>query len=372
MIESAIELRTGDVDAFHAVPREAYGPDTRYVSPLRGELARMLDAGQNPTFAPGDLAWWTAHRDGRPVGRIVAGVHRASNERHGLERCQFGFFDCADDAEVAALLLGRVEAFARERGLGEVAGNFNLTAMQQIGVMTDGFGNDPFIDQLYSPPHLHWLLEGAGYERFFPMTTFVTDLTRTDPDDMIGPKQRALLADPAFEWAPITRATIEPRLEEARTILNDSFRDNPMFVPLTREEYLFQAGDLKWIIDARISAVLKHGGEPVAATICIPDANPLLRAMGSRIGPSAPWHYLRHRLTNRRIVLIYTGVASAWQGRGVGALLMHRVGAAARKAGYTRMGGTWIADVNEASLRQRRRMGGKKLHRLHLYRKDVR
>ena len=366
-----IELREGDLDAFHAVPSEAYGSNTRHVSPLRSDLARLLDADRNPTFAPGDLRWWTAHRDGRPIGRIVASVHRASNERHGLRRCQFGFFDCDDDPGGAGLLLDRVGAFARERGLDEVAGNFNLTAMQQIGVTTGGFEHDPFTDQVYSPPHIHQLLEGAGFERFFPMTTFVTDLTRTDPDAMIGPKQRELLADPRFAWAPITRRTIEPRLEEARLILNDSFAANPMFVPLTREEYLHQAGDLKWIIDPRISAILRHGEEPVAATICIPDANPLLRAMGSRIGWTTPFHYLRHRMTNRRIVLIYTGVASAWQGRGVGALLMHRVGARARKAGYTSMGGTWIADVNEASLRQRRRMGGKPLHRLHLYRKAL-
>ena len=366
-----IEIRQGDPAAFHAVPAEAYGPGTPYVAPLKGDLARMLDPDRNPSFAPGDLDWWTAHREGRPVGRIVASVHRASNARHGTRRCQFGFFDCADDAGAAAALLDEAETFARGHGLDELAGNFNLTAMQQIGVMTDGFENAPFIDQIYAPPHVHRLLEGAGYERFFPMTTFVTDLTRTNPERMIGSRQRALLADPGFTWAPITRRTIEPRLEEARLILNDSFRDNPMFVPLTREEYLFQAGDLKWIIDPRISAVLKHGGDPVAATICIPDANPLLRAMGSRIGWTAPWHFLRHRLTNRRIVLIYTGVASAWRGRGVGALLMHRVGTAARRAGYAAMGGTWIADVNEASLRQRRKMGGEPLHRLHLFRKAL-
>ena len=366
-----IELRTGDLRAFHRVPREAYGDDAPYVAPLHGDLARMLDPARNPTFAPGDLAWWTAHRDGRPIGRIVASVHRQSNERHGTRRCQFGFFDCADDPEIASLLLARVEDFARERNLTEVAGNFNLSAMQQIGVVTGGFEHDPFIDQVWSPPHVARLLEGAGYERFFPMTTFAAELSRLDPDAMIGPKQKALLADPRFSWAPITRRTIEPRLEEARLILNDSFSANPMFVPLSREEYLFQAGDLKWIVDPRISAILKYEGEPVGATICIPDANPLLRAMGSRIGWSAPWHYVRHRLRNRRLVLIYTGVASHWQDKGLGALLMHRVGSAAKAAGYTEMGTTWIADVNEASLKQRSRMGGAALHRLHLFRKTL-
>ena len=41
-----------------------------------------------------------------------------------------------------------------ERGMVEITGNFNLTAMQQAGVVTGGFDNAPFTDMLWSPPHI--------------------------------------------------------------------------------------------------------------------------------------------------------------------------------------------------------------------------
>ena len=51
-----------------------------------------------------DFAIFTAHENGAVRGRITAHVHRASNTRFGLKRGYFGYFDCADDERVAAVL----------------------------------------------------------------------------------------------------------------------------------------------------------------------------------------------------------------------------------------------------------------------------
>ena len=40
-------------------------------------------------------------------------------------------------------------------------------------------------------------------------------------------------------------------MEEARLLLNDGFHDNPMFVPLTAEEFQFQAGELSTISETQ-------------------------------------------------------------------------------------------------------------------------
>lgn len=368
-----VEIRRGDFDAFFEAPFVAYGTETPYVSPLRNDLRRFLSVEENPLFSNEDeIAFFTAHRAGRPVGRLTAHVHTASNTLHGTSRAYFGYFDCADDQEAAGALLSRAEEWARARGFDEIVGNFNLTAMQQAGVQTDGFENAPYTDQIYSPPHVRRLLETAGYTAEFPMTTTEIDLTTTDPDILIGPKQRALLASGDYSFAPVNRRTLEQRMEDARTILNVSFAQNPMFVPVSKEEFDFQAKEMKTIIDPRISVVLQRKGEAVGAIIAIPDLNPLVRAIGARYGLSTPWHYLKYRLTRRRAVIIFQGVLPAYQGEGVNPLMLHYVASAMKKAGYTRVGGTWIADINKASLRQAEKVGAKPLHRLHLYRKDLR
>lgn len=368
-----VEIRQGDFDAFFEAPSGAYGRDTLYVSPMRGDLRRFLSADENPLFSgPGEISFFTAHRDGRAVGRITAHVHAASNRLHGANRACFGYFDCEDDQETANALLAAAEGWARERGFDEIAGNFNLTAMQQAGVQTDGFDNPPYTDQIYSPPHVSRLLERASYAAEFPMTTVEIDLAALDPERLLGPKQRALLESGDYTFAPVNRRTLDARMEDARTILNTSFADNPMFVPVSREEFRFQAREMKTIIDPRISVVLQKGGRAIGAIIAIPDLNPLVRATGARLKLTTPWHYLRYRLTRTRAVIIFQGVLPEHQGEGVNPLMLRHVAIAMKNAGYKTVGGTWIADVNTASLRQAEKVGAKPLHRLHLYRKALR
>lgn len=362
-----LELRQGDVAAFFDVPFNAYAPGDGYVSPLRSDIVRMLDPARNPLWTAGNpFSFWTAHRAGRPVGRIVAHVHRQSNARHGTARCQFGFFDCADDAEAARALLGAAADFGRAQGQAELVGNFNLTAMQQAGVMTGGFGARAYTDMVVNPPHVPRLLEANGFERFFPMRTFELDLASRAEF-----ASRPIEAAAGFSFAPIARASFAARMEEARLVLNDGFADNPMFVPLTDEEFRFQAGEMMSILDPRLSSVLMHGERPVGTIICIPDLNGFLAATRSRIGLATPLHYLRYRLRRRRAVIIFYSVARDMHGQGLMGAMLARTVAALRDAGYARLGITWIADGNAASLRQMERLGAKPLHRLHLFRKGI-
>ncbi|WP_371228362.1 GNAT family N-acetyltransferase [Roseovarius sp. 2305UL8-3] len=361
-----VELRQGDVDAFFQVPFEVYRGQP-YVSPLKSDLRRFLCAKDNPLFERADdIAVFTCHRTGRPVGRITAHVHCASNTRHGQNAAHFGFFDCADDGEVARTLLDAAEAWARARGFDRIGGNFNLTAMQMVGVATGGFEHQVYSDCMWSPPWLAGLLEANGYKRRFPMATHETDLNVWQAQ---AGSPRSL--PDGVSVALLTRATLGARLEDARQILNASFDANPMFVPVSQEEYMFQAKDLKWIMDKRLSVVLHASGRPVGVLIGIPDLNPLLRRMRGRLGLSTPWHVLRHLMGNRRAVIVYYGVVPDWQGKGLAPYMVDSVNRAALAAGYTSMGGTWIADENRASLRQMEKTGARRLQELHLFGKDL-
>lgn len=368
-----IEIRTGDRRAAFDVPFHVYGSASPYVSPMWSDLDRMLDPQRNPLGRDGRgrFELFTAHREGRAVGRIVAAIHDASNARHGTTRGQFGFLDCADDHDVFRHLTGAAEAWLSARGATEIAGNFNLTAMQMAGVLTDGFDAVPHTDMMWNPPHIPRLLTEQGYAPFFPMTTVETDLTALQPEGLIGDAQRRILDDPDFRWEPITRRDFKRQLEAARLVLNAGFDRNPMFVPVSPEEYLFQAGEMMWILDPRLSVIVYWRGAPAGVIVCIPDLNPFLKAAGSRFKLSTPWHFLRHRLTRDRAVIIYYSVSPELHGRGLNRAMLAKLAASAKAAGYRTLGTTWIADVNQASLRQMQLMGAKPLHRLHLFGKEL-
>lgn len=369
-----IEIVTGDRRSAFAVTADAYPSDSRYVPPMWSDFDRMLDPARNPLVKDGHgrFELFTALKDGKPLGRIAAAVHDASNARHGTARAQFGYFDCVDDPEIASALLAAAEGWARQHGMAEITGNFNLTAMQQVGVVTDGFEGAPYTDMIWSPPHIARLLEANGYAPTFPMTTFEIGLSDIDPALLLGEKQQAILADADYRWMPIDRRHFAARLEESRLILNDGFDGNPMFVPPTAAEYRFQAGDMMWVIDSRISTVVHHKGEPVGAIIAIPDLNPLVKAVGGRIEPGFPFRFLWHRWRNRRAVIVYQSVGRAFHNRGLNGAMLYKVTSALKGAGYTSLGGTWIADVNAPSLRQAQKAGARPLHRLHLFSKSLR
>jgi RimJ/RimL family protein N-acetyltransferase len=361
-----IELRSGDAQAFFDAPFNAYDDALGYVSPMKGDIFRMLETAKNPLWTAGNpFAFWTAHRDGRPIGRIVAHVHGQSNAAHGWKRAQFGFFDCADDAEAAAALLGAAQDFARRHGLSELVGNFNLTAMQQCGVMTGGFSRRGYTDMVVGPSHLPRLLIANGFEPFFPMTTFELDLERA-----ASPSEEPV-ASGAYSFAPIERRSFPERMEDARAVLNDGFAQNPMFVPLTEEEFAFQAGEMSAILDPRLSSVLMEDGRPVGTIICIPDLNGFLRATRSRIGPLTLWHFLRFRFRRRRAVIIFYSIVRDRHGRGLMGAMLARTIRQLRAARYRQLGITWITDENAASLRQMEKLGAEPLHQLHLFRKTL-
>lgn len=368
-----IEIRSNDRRAAFEVPFNVYGAGSHYVSPMWSDIDRILDPDKNPLCKDGRgrLALFTAHRDGKPVGRIAAVMHDASNKRYATTRGQFGFFDCADDSEVADALLGAAERWVGERGASESVGNFNLTAMQMAGVTTSGFETAPYTDMMWTPPHIARHLQRRGYAATFPMSTFEADLETLDADALMGPRQQALLADRDFTWLPITRGTFADRLEDARVVLNAGFDKNPMFVPISPEEYKFQAGEMMWIMDPRLAIVCHHKGRPAGVIVCIPDLNPFVTACGARLTWTTPWHFLKHRLTRTRAVIIYYSVVPELHGRGVNGLMLAKVVAQAKRAGYKTLGCTWIADVNTASLKQMQRMNAKPLQRLSLFAKSL-
>lgn len=367
-----MELREGDFEAFFRAPFDAYGASTRYVSPMKSDLRRFFAVGENPLFPePGNFALFTVHQDGKVLGRISAHVHPASNTLHNTNTAYFGYFDVIDDALAARTLLGAAENWARERGHDTIAGNFNLTAMQQIGVMTEGFENKPYVDQVYSPPHIARLLAENGYDAYFPMRTFEVELDQFDPQSVMGPAQQEILNSPEWTFARVTRRHIPQRLAEARELLNSGFSDNPMFVPLSLAEFEFQAKELKWIIDPRITSVIHYQGQPAAIALVIPDLNPFIRATRSQLSWLTPWHFVVSLFRRKRALVVYASVRHDLHSKGVMTAMLINLLPAIKAAGYRQIGITWIWDQNKGSLRLMDYLGATPLHRLQLFRKAV-
>ncbi len=369
---SEYSLKERDFGSFFEVPFAQYGPNSPYVSPFRSDLQKMLDGSLNPVFDdPDAISYFTVTKGGTPVGRITAHIHRRSNERYDERRGCFGFFDCADDLNAGRLLLNAAAEWLLRRGCDHMVGNFNLTAMQEMGVVVGGHEHAPFVGHHYNPSWIPGLLEDSGFEAYFPMTTWRLGLDGFDPEQLVGPKQRELISSAEFTIEPIVRRRFRVAMEATWSLLNDSFEQNPLFVPLTEAEFKYQADQMLVVFDPRVSCLAKVGGEPVGVVVCLPDVNPLLRATRSRLQLSTPWHYMRFLRSRARASLIFGGVRRDHQDRGVAGITLRHAITGMQRAGYRELGVSWVSDSNGPSLRQMEKLGAEPRHRLNLFRKEL-
>lgn len=369
---SPVTLREGHFASFFEVPFLVYGDRYPFVSPLRSDLKAMVDFERNPFFKGGAGKIYTAMRGDQPVGRIAAHVHGRYIERYGKREGAFGFFDCADDEEAARALLGAAEAFVRAQGCTLIRGNMNLTANQELGVVTQGEALRPFLAQIYNPEHIARLLTACGYEATHPMSSFINeDVQGFDAEAILSERHRALLSNPDYKFRAFNTRDFKGEVETIRQVLNAAMDQNYLFVPMSEEEAQFQLGPLKLVMDPTLLQLVEHKGEPVGVTMCVPDVVPMLQGMRSRIFPTGWWTFLtqRKRLKGATIIIILT--RPEYQAQGLTRVLFYLLFKALKAGGYTSAAGTWIGDDNAPSLKSAAAIGMKPYHRLHMFERSL-
>ncbi len=165
---STIEIRpvrsARDRRTFLTFPWRIYRNDPVWVPPLLPELAKRLDPEQGAILRRGEGEFFIAWREGRPVGTICAAEDSPTNEGRNTRECLFGFFQYVDDYAVAAALVDRAIAWARERGLDALFGPFDLDYEDSYGVLIEGRDRSPALFCGHTPPYYKRFMEQYGFE----------------------------------------------------------------------------------------------------------------------------------------------------------------------------------------------------------------
>lgn len=364
-----ITIKKNKFNDFFKVPFDIY--DNLYISPAKSDLKRFLNKN-NPTFAGKEnFCLFTAYRDGKRVGRISSHIHEKYNQHYNSKRGFFGFFDCINDEQVASLLLEHACQWAKERGMDEIAGNFNLTTQQPMGVVVDHFENPPYMEMMYNPSYIPELLKKNGFEGFFPTTTFEIDLTKLDKNNLMTAKSQSFYENSEFEIKKVSRKHFKQQMKECCHLLNVSFANNPLFVPISDEEFWFQAKEMTYILDEDITQFIYHEGNPVGVVVNVPDINPLLKKHKSRLSLGMIFDLLRLKKNKEKALLVFASVDPKFHAKGLGSAIFNICLDMLVKNGYKKLGITWVSDSNQGSLTGLKRVNARPLHRLNLFKKSL-
>jgi len=370
-VRSRRELRR-----FVKVPFRLHAGSGQWVPPLTFERMQFLDRSKNPYFEHAEAEYFIAERDGEPVGRISAQVDSRWDEFQGGSDGMFGFFETADDPEVAAALLDAAAAWVRERGRDRILGPMDFTTNDELGLLIEGHQLRPMILQPWHPPHYQRLVEGEGYTKAMDLLMWYLEMGRLKEGDRFDPAIHAA-AEKALREEGITirnmrRSEMEAEIHRFMEVYNEAWGDNWGFIPITDAEVRFQAKNLKQVLDEDWAMIAEtDDGVTVGAALTLPDINQVLAKMNGRL---LPFGWLRFMLGRRkidRVRVLALGVKKAYQHTGVAAGLYLKHIETTRPDGVMSGETGWILEVNKPMNRAMEGMGGTIVKRYRIYEKSL-
>jgi GNAT superfamily N-acetyltransferase len=361
-----------ELDTFIKLPYRLYRNEQYWVPPLLRERKKFFDRETRPFFKHCEAEYFLAWKDERAVGRITAHIDKHFNEFQGNDWGMFGFFECVDDAEVSAALLGKAEEWLRERGRDRMVGPMDFTTNDECGILVDGFDKLPTILTNWHFPYYQQLFDGYGLAK--AMDLYMWDLKVTGRDEVHPAIWRAaeeVESKHGIKVRSMRKKDMEAEIGRFLEVYNAAWEKNWGFVPLTEEEVRDMAKDMKPILDENWAFIAELGDEVVGAALSLPDYNEVLVRMGGRLMPFGWLIFLLARRKIDRVRVFALGVKREYQHTGIAAKFyeLHFDSAAKtpQKAGET----GWILETNKSMNRAMEGMGGKIVRTYRVYEKTL-
>ena len=361
-----------DLNAFIKLPWRIYRDDPHWVAPLLMDVRSVLDRSKHPFHKHADVEYFLARRNDVVIGRIAAIVNHVYNEFHGELTGFFGLFECADDAAAARALLDTAEEWLLARGMKRVLGPMNLSTNDELGspgFLIEGFDTPPTVMMSHGRPYYGALAEGAGYTKAKDLLAYWVE-GGEPPERMVRITDR-LARSVNMKLRALDMKRLDEEVEVIQEIYNSAWERNWGFVPLTAEEILHLARQLKPVVNPHLVALAYIDDEPVGFVLGLPDLNQALRHTNGRLFPTGLFKFLWHRRDIDHIRVLTLGLKPKYRLRGLDAALIVHVFREAAKYVQPRGECSWILEDNFEMRNGLERMGGHAYKRYRVYEKPL-
>lgn len=358
----------GDLRVFCEFPVDQH-PRELYV-PLLEATVRDWHRGAGPHAAHGQVELLLARDDaGTVVGRTTVHSDDRMDARLGAAATLMGATEFASTEALRALVdaaTDRAAAQSRTMLLGPVS----LLPNQTGGVITSGHDERGFVDSPWNPAWYPEAWAACGFTPTWPGATWICEgLQRRDVEADLGPAEPW---PPGVELHHGSRRHLADQLPVLRQMLNASFAELPYYTPISAAELEAATDGLAHLLDEALLLYLTDAGKPVAFVLVVPDISRFVQHTGGRL----PWYHQLRLLAarshyRREAVLIVKGTVPESRGQGLMRALHRELLVNLQAGGYETLRVTQIGQENEASASPFRAMGGRPLHEVTFYRKEL-
>ncbi len=306
-----IEIRThqpgGDTKDFIEAGNVVFAGDPNWIPPLHMMIGDRLNPKKEPFYSHGEVALFTAWKDGRLVGRTSATIDRTWLETWNDATGHFGFFDTIDDPDVARALLEKAASWLREKGMKRMNGPMSLSANHDIGVLVEGFEHPPVIDMGHSRAYQGALAEACGLVKEKDLYAW-----RYDTKDGVNARtQKAweqVMAMSEVKMRSVELKRLRQELDLVMEIYNETWAGKWGYVPISSAELDKMAADMSLVIDRDMAFIAEVNGKAAGVCIAIPNLNEAIRDLDGKLFPFG-WAKLLYRTkvhhpTSARLIIL--------------------------------------------------------------------
>ena len=313
-----------------------------------------------------------ATRDGRPVGRIAAIINRSHNERYSDRTGFFGFFECENDPATADALFGQAGEVLRKTGMDCMRGPYNPSINDECGMLAERFDLPPYIGMTWNPEYYLALLAGAGFSSVRVLHAMNLPMHRLPKPARLGRIVERVATRSRLRMRTMDISRLPEELKIVREVYNATLERNWGFVPISMDDLLAAADDIRAIADPKLLLIAEMDGREAGVAITLPNFNEIL----AKVKRTPHWLRLPHILllmkthkinSCRQTVL---GVVPGCRDRGLHAWLIHEQFIRAQER-YDNATLGWMEDTNTEILKNCEIVGGERERSWQIFEKPL-
>jgi GNAT superfamily N-acetyltransferase len=352
--------------SFIDLPYFLYRADPYWVPPLRIAQKELLDTRKHPFYGHAEMQCFLALRGGQPVGRIAAINDRNYSAFHGEDAGFFGFFESIDSQPVATALFGAARSWLVDRGVKIIRGPMNPSTNYECGLLVDGFESCPRIMMTYNPPWYARLIEGAGLRKEKDLLAYYLTVDAATDGKSMRVAERSL-ASSGLKIRSIRMDRFWTEVENIWEVYTSAWSRNWGFAPMSRDEFLHTAKEMKPIVNPDFLLVGEVDGRMVGFALALPDINQAFKHAGGRLFPLGLFKILYHKRFIHTMRVLLLGVMKQYQTAGVAAGFYAALIRNGRKAGVRDGELSWVLEDNILMNRSAEALGASRYKTYRIY-----
>lgn len=374
MIVDIQEVKTKkELKTFIFLPEKIHAGHRNWVHPIYMDEWKYFDPKKNKAFSYCDTVLLLAYRGDKAAGRVMGIINSRFNEYRKENIARFGHLETWEDPEVVHALLGKVEDWARQKGMTRIIGPYGFSDQDPEGWLIEGFENRATIATYYNYEWMPRLAEKEGYIKDIDYYVYKLSVPNELPEFYIKIHERIQRRGSYVIHEFRKRKELKPWIRPVLGLMNECYTNSNIygFAPLDEKEMDDLAKRYLPVVNPRFVKAVTKDDEIVSFIIGIPDMTEGIQKARGRLLPFGFIKVLRASKKTKQLDLLLGAVKERYRGLGLDVLMGVKMLQSASEAGFKTLDTHHEMESNVKVRAEMERMGGVLYKKFRVYQKNL-